>query len=60
MHSDLWLLAVPVSSLLTHALPVIWSAPEPLLETAVVTSQSLWSWFLDKAQVVKLFFSDTN
>ena len=53
MHSDLLLLAIP--SLLAHVLPVIWRAPEPLLETAVITLQSLWSWFLVKAQVVKLF-----
>lgn len=54
LHSDLLLLAVPIPSILAHVLPIIWRAPESLLEGAVITSQSLWSWFLVKAQVVKL------
>lgn len=56
LHSDPLLLAVPIPSLLAHVLPVIWRAPEPLLETPVITSQSPWSWFLVKAHVVKISF----
>lgn len=52
MHSDLLLLAVPIPSLLAHVLPITWRA----LKLLLITLQSLWSWFLVKAQVVKLFF----
>jgi len=48
-------LAIPIPSLLAHVLPVIWHTPEPLLETAVIISQRLWSWFLVKAEVMKVF-----